>query len=459
MFINRTEELNFLEKLYNSEKSQFLILYGRRRLGKTELLKHFTGEKKALFYSADLSLEKEQIRQFTEKIYALSKEDFLKDYSFPGWNSLFNYIFDHIIKHTPLVIIDEFPYLCASNPAVPSILQKIWDEKGKGSGVFLILCGSYMSFMEKEVLSSKSPLYGRRTGQILLEPLKFKDVKEFFPSYGREEQVRVYSILGGTPAYLEKFSDKLSVSENIKEELLYKHSFLYQEPRFLLMEELREPAVYFSILKSIASGKTRLNEIYQETGLESRHKVNKYLAVLRDLRLIKREVPITEARSYKSRKGIYLLEDFFWRFWFRFIYPNQSYLEEGMSDYVWDKKIKPFLDNFTSLAFEDICRQKLLEMNRRGELPFNAEKIGRWWDRDDEIDLIATGEKGEYLFCECKWSVKHIGLNIYERLIEKSNKISDASRKYFGFFSKSGFSNDLVELKRKREEIFLFDYE
>lgn len=155
-------------------------------------------------------------------------------------------------------------YLCISNPALPSILQKIWDEKGKESNIFLILCGSYMSFMEKEVLGRKSPLFGRRTGQIALHPLSFGDLKLFFPRYSKEDRVFTFSILGGTPAYLQRFSNHKTIEQNVKEEIINKNGFLFSEPRFLLIEELREPAIYFSILKAIAFGRTRLNEIVQE---------------------------------------------------------------------------------------------------------------------------------------------------------------------------------------------------
>ncbi|HPZ07061.1 MAG TPA: ATP-binding protein [Candidatus Eremiobacteraeota bacterium] len=458
MFINRLQELEVLEKFYKSSESQFLIIYGRRRIGKTELLKYFARDKKHLFYSADLSSEQEQLRQFTEKLYSLTGDAFLKNHSFPGWENLLNYLFDHVVKKIPLIIFDEFPYLCMSNKALPSILQKIWDEKGKDSGVFLVLCGSYMSFMEKEVLSSKSPLYGRRTGQMILQPFRYKVLKEFFPLYTEEEQVMVYSIGGGTPAYLRRFNDRYSISENVKEQILAKNSLLYKEPRFLLMEELREPSIYFSILKAIASGKTRLNEISQETGLEDRHKVNKYLTVLRELNIIKREVPVTEEKPDRSRKGIYLLEDPFFRFWFRFVYPNLSYLEEDEIDYVWEKKINPYLNDFTGFIFEDICRQKLIELNKIDMLPFKAEKIGRWWDGKEEIDIMATGEKGEYLFCECKWSVKHVGVSVYEKLQEKSNRISENRKKYLCFFSRSGFSDELKKLSRDMGNIYLFDY-
>ena len=458
MFVDRTGELDYLKKLYKEKNARLLIVYGRRRIGKTELLKQFSKDKKHLFFSSDLSSEQEQLRQFTEKIYQVTGESFLQTQPFSSWEALLRYIFDHLLDKISLIIIDEFPYLCISNDALPSVLQKIWDEKAKESSIFLVLCGSYMSFMEKRVLGSKSPLFGRRTGQIALLSLGFEPLDDFFPRYSRENRVYAYAILGGTPAYLQRFSDKKTIEQNVKDEILSKNAFLYSEPRFLLMEELREPSIYFSILKAIAFGKTRLNEIVQETGIDNRHKVNKYLTVLRELHIIRREVPVTEDKPHKSRKGIYILDDPFFRFWFRYIFPNMSYLEEGDTDYVWEKKIKPDFNSFVGFVFEDICIQKLKSLNKINKLPFKAESIGRWWSGKDEIDIVAYDGEGSFMFCECKWTAKKIGISMLGKLQNEANKFPEAVQKYFGFFSKAGFSKEIKDLSKKRKDILFFDY-
>ena len=457
MFVNRIDELNYLEKLHKEQDARFVIMYGRRRIGKTELLRQFSKNKKHLFFSSDLSSEQEQLKQLSEKIFQLTRESFLQNQPFGSWESLLRYIFDHLIPKMPLIIIDEFPYLCISNPALPSILQKTWDEKGKESNIFLILCGSYMSFMEKEVLGSKSPLFGRRTGQIALQPLSFKDLKLFFPRYSEEDRVFVYSILGGTPAYLQRFHDHKTIEQNVKEEILNKNGFLFSETRFLLIEELREPAIYFSILKAIAFGRTRLNEIVQETGISDPHKVNKYLSVLRELRIVKREIPITENKPHKSRKGIYSLNDPFFRFWFRYVLPHMSYLEEGDLDFVWQEKIKPSLDSFTGFTFEDICLQRLKNLNRKNRLPFKARSIGRWWNNKEEIDIVAYDDQQSFIFGECKWKNKKVGLNELYNLERKADNFFDVKQKYFALFSKSGFSEELKNLSSQRKDILLFD--
>ena len=458
MFIDRDKELAHLEKLNKLNRARLLILYGRRRIGKTELLRQFSKGKKHLFFSSDLASEQEQLRQITEKIFRITGDSFLQSQPFRSWEALLRYIFDHLSKEISLIIIDEFPYLCVSNKALPSILQKIWDEKAENSKTFIILCGSSMSFMEKEVLSVKSPLYGRRTGQIFLQPLSFKDSTGFFPPYSLQDKVYSYSILGGTPAYLQRFDNNKTIELNVKNEILNKNSFLYSEPRFLLMEELREPSVYFSILKTIAFGKTRLNEIVQETGYSDRFKVNKYLSTLRELKIIRREVPVTEDQPHKSRKGIYHLSDPFFRFWFRYVFPNLSYLEEDEIDYVWEEKIKPDLDSFVGYVFEDICIQKLSRLNIENKLPFKAKVIGRWWNGKNEIDVVLFDGKGSFMFCECKWTTKKVGINLWDELKKKADNFRDVTSKYYAFFSKSGFTPQLRELLKKREDLFLYNY-
>ena len=457
MFVNRKEELSLLNKLYKSNKSELLILYGRRRIGKTELIRKFVEtKKKTIFFSSDLSSENEQLRQFSEVIYNSTKDSFLENNPFLNWESLFKYIFDHISGHTRMIIIDEFPYLCSSNKALPSILQKVWDEKGKDSKIFLVLCGSFMSFMEKEILSVKSPLYGRRTAQLLLEPLKFADMKHFIPNYSINENVYAYSILGGTPAYIAKFNKMSSIEKNVKKEILDKNSFLYREPKFMLMEELREPSIYFSILEAISFGKNRLNDIVQHTGI-GRMKIIKYLSVLIGLYIIKRDVPVTEEKPYKSRKGFYKIVDPYFRFWFRFVYPNFSYLEERDIDYVWSKKIKPNIDSFTGLIYEDICLQKVKLLNRMNKLPMKYDRIGRWWNRDNEIDILAYN-KNSYLVIECKWRTKRIGINIFNELESKIKLLPPKNKLYYGFFSKSGFTEKFIKLSKENRNILLFDY-
>jgi AAA+ ATPase superfamily predicted ATPase len=457
MFVGRKQELNYLEEIYKSNNSEMTIVYGRRRIGKTELLRKFSRGKKHIFFSCDLSSESEQLRQFSKSVYRVTNEIFLKDNFFIDWNSALEYLFTSLPKDTKLVIIDEFPYMCNANSALPSILQNIWDKHSKNSQIKLILCGSYISFMEKEVLSSKSPLYGRRSGQIFLRQFSFDEATEMLPKYSRKQMIYIYSILGGIPAYLEKFDDKLSLEKNIKINILNKNSYLFAEPRFLLMEELRESGIYFSILRAISSGRTRLNEISQDTMINDRIKVNKYLSVLRELHIIERELPITEKNPIKSRKGIYKIEDQLIKFWFRFVYPNLYLLEENEVNYLWKNILLEQIDTFVGFSFEKICLEELKKMNKNNNLPFKFKKIGRWWDRNNEIDLLGYDDSKNFIFGECKWKNKKIGKKELDTLVKKS-KLFDTKNKYFCFFSKSSFSPVLIKEANKENNIFLFKY-
>ena len=457
MFVGRKQEMDYLKKIYKSNNAEMIVVYGRRRIGKTELLRQFSKKKKHIFFSCDLSSEAEQLKQFSQSLYRATNEVFLKDNVFKNWNSALEYLFTSLPKNINLVIIDEFPYMCNANSALPSILQNLWDKYSKKSQIKLILCGSYISFMEKEILSSKSPLYGRRTGQIFLKGLSFDETNEMLPNFSREEMVYVYSILGGIPAYLEKFNDQQSLEANIKVNILNKNSYLFAEPKFLLMEELRESGIYFSILRSISSGKTRLNEISQDTMINDRIKVNRYLSVLRELHIVTRELPVTENNPNKSRKGIYKIEDQLIKFWFRFIYPNLYLLEENEIDFFWKNIYLKQIDSFVGFSFEKICLEKLKKMNKNNKLPFKFRKAGRWWNKDKEIDLLGFDDSKNFIFGECKWKNKNIGKKELESLVEKS-KYFDAKSKYFCFFSKSSFSPTLIRETKMRTNVFLFDY-
>lgn len=327
---------------------------------------------------ADLGADQDQRRRFSEAVRLLYPSPLLQEERPPEWESLLRYAVDLAMKERVIAIIDEFPYLCYSQPALPSILQRIWDEKGKDSKLYLIICGSFVSFMEREILGHKSPLYGRRTGQLLLQPLSLNAMKGFFPHYSPEERISAYAILGGVPAYLIHFSDKLSLPKNMEKQILNPTSFLYEEVRFILMEELRDPKNYLSVLQSIAFGNTRMNDIVQRTGIE-RGPVSKYLSVLQDLRLVERETPVTETQPEKSRKGIYRISDNFFRFWFRFVLPYKSRLVESGGKTIVEQEILPHLDQFIGQAFDRICVEILQFLVAGGKIKLNYDKAGRWW--------------------------------------------------------------------------------
>jgi len=452
-FINREVEIQFLLDRMTSNKSELIIVYGRRRIGKTELLKEAFKKKRAIYFVADLGADQDQRRRFSEVVHLLYPNPLLQAEPPPEWDPLLRYLVDLGKKDRIVLIMDEFPYLCSSHPALPSILQRIWDEAGKDSKLYTILCGSFIGFMEREILGHKSPLYGRRTGQLLLQPLSLHTLKEFFPAYSPEDRISAYAILGGVPAYLIQFSDKFSLLQNIEMQILNPSLFLHDEVRFILMEELRDPKHYFSVLQSIAFGNTRMNDIVQRTGIE-RGPVSKYLAVLQDLRLIERETPVTEKHPEKSRKGIYRLSDNFFRFWFRFVLPYKSRFVEDGGRKIMEQEILPHLDNFIGQVFDKICVEILRHLVTRGKIKLTYDLADRWWSGNEEIDLVGmTG--GEPVFAaECKWSRKPIGIDVLRDLRRKVSLITPGGGTAdlrLGLFSRSGFTKEVEALGRKGE--------
>jgi AAA+ ATPase superfamily predicted ATPase len=315
--------------------------------------------------------------------------------------------------------------------------------------------------METEVLGYRAPLYGRRTQSTLLLPLDLPSSTLFFPRYSADEQFLAWAILGGMPYYLRTFNDQVDIFSNIREHILNAQTAeLFNEPRLLLMEELREPRNYFSILRAIAQGNTRLNEIAQASGVGGATMVARYLDLLQQMRLVTRRVPATESQPEKSKRGLYQIDDHFLRFWFRFVHPNHGSLDLGLTDAILDQRVRPDLDNFVAIGFEEASRQHIARMARQGTLPFLPENIGAWWDREVEIDVLAinrTEKKG--LVGECKWSIRPVGVNVLEELMQKAGALlrsGEIERPYYALFSRSGYTSSL-EAHAQEEGVMLFN--
>jgi AAA+ ATPase superfamily predicted ATPase len=457
MFIGRDSELAQLESLYASNRAELFILYGRRRVGKTELLRAFCANKPHLFFIATLSSDHDQLAAFSQGVYRLLHTDVPEGFCYPSWEAALSALGE--LPRRTVVVLDEFTYLIGGNKAIPSTLQKVWDEGLKNSKIFLILCGSYIGMMETEVLGYKAPLYGRRTGSYLLTPLELPTVPFFFPNYSPVQQLEAWAVLGGMPYYLSAFSDREGIFSNIRKHILDVQGLLYSEPRLLLLEELREPRNYFSILRAIAQGSTRLNEIAQKAGVGDSSITARYLDILQQMRLVYRSVPATEGQPEKSKKGIYHISDFFLRFWFRYVHPHQNALDLGMANGILEQRVRPTFEQFVSYAFEEAARSYVTRLARKGELSFLPERIGNWWDQNNEIDVVAISESERALLVgECKWSVNPVGTNILQDLKKKRLALQATKSweniRYF-LFSKSGYTPVLQEQASRDENIHL----
>ena len=460
MFIDRKMELDLLDQRYRSNQAELFVLYGRRRVGKTELLRAFCADKPHIFFIATLSSDSEQLATFSQQVYGFTHAGVPAGFTYPSWEAAFQALVELPMQSKPIIVLDEFTYLISGNKAIPSILQKVWDETLKNSQIMMVLCGSYIGMMETEVLGYQAPLYGRRTASTLLRPMDLASSALFFPGYSAEEKFITWAVVGGMPYYLRTFQDSQDIFSNIRQHILDAQTgTLFNEPRLLLMEELREPRNYFSILRAIAQGRTRLNEIAQGAGIGEVTTVARYLDLLQQMRLITRRVPATETQPEKSKKGIYQIDDHFLRFWFRYVHPNQSSLDLGLADAILQQRIKPDLDHFIATAFEEAAITFTGHLAQAGELDFFPERIGGWWNRDAEIDVLAINLSEKIAFLgECKWAIHPIGSSVLDDLKHKAEvlmKDHDIKKVQFALFSRNGFTAD-VEVKSQDEGVRLF---
>ena len=403
MFIGREKELSTLEKAWQKDDFQFIVMYGRRRVGKSMLLTHFAENKRGIYHLAQETSPKAARDQFSQSVAVFTGQIGLH---FESWVEALDNIAELAQQQRLLLIIDEFPYLVESDPGLLSLIQNFIDTTLKNRSLFLILCGSTIGFMEREVLGAKSQLFGRRTGQMRIEPFDYLTASRFVPSFSSIDKALTYSIFGGTPHYLIKLDDERTIVENIIENVLDPHSYLYDEPILLLKQELREPAIYNSVIEAIASGASRLNAIATRIG-EDVSKCGKYLNTLIDLGFVVREMPIGSKPS--GKKTLYSLSDPFFTFWYSFVFPNRSLIARGLSDFVLEKEILPRLNQHAGRLFERICADFLHRQNRERNLPFVFRQLGKWWGSDEtkktqvELDIVALGNN-EALICECKWT-------------------------------------------------------
>lgn len=449
MFCNREKELRVLEGLHDSGRAEFFVLYGRRRVGKTELLRHFCAGRRHFSYLASQLTEGDQLRQVTDLLRHAFSDPLLEGITFQSWEAVLLYLAQRAGAERLVVILDEFPYLCDQNPALPSLVQRFWDQEGQRSGLFLILCGSQISFMEQELLGQRSPLYGRRTGQLQLQPFSYRESTLFFPGVGPEDQLLYYGLLGGMPAYLACFEPDRPLRENVLRHFLQPSGFLYDEVNFLLRLELRDPTTYASILHALAHGATRQSEIAQRIGVPVSG-VSKYLQVLRDLQLVSREVSITERAPEKGRKGRYRLADPYLQFWYRFVQPFRSLLQDGQGEWVYDRLIVPHLNEHLGPIFEDMAHQylRLVGPERYGVVPL---RIGRHWEGDLEIDVVSENMDGSHWIGECKWWEEEVGENVFADLQRKAQRLSGRFRTQprWILFARRGFTAGLRERARQ----------
>jgi len=460
MFIGREKELERLHQLYWEDCFQLFVLYGRRRVGKTTLLKEFCRDKEAIFYSAEQTNDKNNVEKFSALIFEHYGETALEPFS--SWENALTYIDERQKDKRLILVLDEFPYLAEKNMALMSVLQHLIDHRLQKGKLFLVLCGSYMGFMEKEVLGSKSPLFGRRTAQLHMKEFDYLTSIKFLQGCSDEEKLMLYGAVGGTAMYLNRIQPDKSFKENITALFLTPMGYLYEEPHLLMQQEVQEPGIYSAIIEAIANGASKANEIATKTGEESA-KCLRYISTLRELGILYKEVPFGEKDS--SRKTIYGIADFMFRFWYRYVFGNKTLLETDAQEAVWTRKIEGDYSHYMGHVFERVCKDYLFRKNSKGDLPILFTELGRWWGTNPktreqiEIDLVARDGR-DYLFGECKWKNAPMDYEVLQDLKDKTEAFGgNRENAYFVLFSKSGFTKKLLDEAIKDEKILLVSLE
>ncbi len=469
-FYNRERERRSLAETVRSSRAELFIVYGRRGVGKSALLRAVLTAQgfPFLYYRGVRRTLPLQLAALTEAFRTAFPRVFLPQPFASTSVFLEALVYEADARDAQgnaepvCVVIDELPYLADVDPGLLTVLQHFWDDTKRRSNLKLFLCGSYLAFMERQVLDESAPLYNRRTGAMKLEPLDYAEAALFFPKYTPEEKMTAYAVLGGMPSYLEQFDPALSVEENAKATILRPNTYLAQEPDWLLLEDLRRDVVYGSMLRAVAQGARKPSEIARAIGKDSAQDIGPQLATLQDLGLLVREVPVTEKRQARSRSSLYFLADHYLDFWYRFVDPARSLVAQELGGQVWERRIAPALHEYVSRpAFERACRDYLWRSLRAGALPagLHFADVGTWWGAGDvEIDVVAVEELGAVTAAgSCKWTNAAVDVSEYAALQSDLARAGlGGMEPYLFLFSRSGFTERVRALASAQEPPRLF---
>jgi AAA+ ATPase superfamily predicted ATPase len=449
-FVNRADELETLQTAFQSEQADLLVIYGRRRLGKSALVREATADvDDAVYWQATEETPEVQLADFV----ATASETFplLEDIQ-RDWEALLR----ALGRQDAVVVLDEFPYLVQSDEALPSKLQRVWDTQLEDTSMTLVLVGSSISVMEEKVLGGGSPLYGRRTGAIDLPPLSIGDAREFYPGDDQDTTIQSWGVFGGTPYYLRALDPSVTLGENIQARILSEHGVLHNEPEFLLRTEfgIREPQTYYTILRAIATGNRETSEIANFAGVDS-NSLGSYLSKLRRLRLVERDIPVT-ANPNATRKSRYRLKEPLFRFWFRYVYGQTGKLVQ-LGDAAYEELVEPTFTDYMGPMFEIVCQNALPSL-----LPKTYQGIGYWWHREHELDVVGLGSDGTLVAGECKYTEREMtegdlaDLERAAREIQWSPDDGAEPTYHYCCFCRSGFSDGLRSTAAERDDLSLF---
>jgi AAA+ ATPase superfamily predicted ATPase len=461
-FVGRELELALLDEVYRRRGAQFLILYGRRRIGKTRLITHW-GERldePYFYWMASQTSAANQLRDFSQTLFQFLNPGAAIEatFSYTSWDAAFAEVGRAAADKRLVVVLDEFTYVMQADSEVPSLIQRAWDHQLKSSNVCLILTGSLAGIIQRTTLDYQSPLYGRATARLKLQPLSFGALAGMLPAYNAEQRVAVYTITGGVPAYVEQFDDRLNILQNLRQRILTPANTMLEDAVFLLGDQLAEPGNYAAVLEAIAGGFHQLSEIAMMAGI-SRTNIGKYLGVLQELGYVERQVPATVRRPEQSRQGRYVITDAYLRFYFRFLKPYLADIARGRVRQAVSLLYDHLLDFIGTHTFEELCRTWIGDVAEMGELPFLPERTGSFWSRKAQVDVVAINWRTkEILLGECKWGQKPVGREVLQTLINKTDKVlPDGAtwQVHYAFFARQGFTEAAQELAAEHKALLI----
>ena len=472
-FVNRRRELKQLDDFYERERPGLLVVFGRRRVGKTRLLSHWLERRvpreKTLFWTATTQGSPVQLRDFSQSLLRLDPRLATvpaPDFTLPSWEAAFNYLADLASTHSPaaplVAILDEFTYLVQGEPAIVSLLQRAWDHRlSKVDGLRLILSGSLVGIMEKHVLSGQSPLYGRATALMRLPPLTFGSLVGIIPTWSPAERVAAYAVCGGIPSYLSLFAESSGFSQGLRDHALAPGSLFLTDAALLLNERLNEPFVYASVLGAVASGYHIWTEIARMAGVPEGN-LGHYIQTLQALGMVERRDPVLAEPG--SRRGRYHVSDPFLRFYYRFILPQRTAIERGQTARA-AKTIAEDLRAFVgTYVFEELCREWVFAEAERGGLGFLPEQVGAYWAQKRgqgiQLDVVAASRRDRRLFIgEAKWGDKPVAREVVMSLLDRGRHMPQVAEGWpvqYCVFARAGFT-EAAQTAAREHKVRLVD--
>jgi AAA+ ATPase superfamily predicted ATPase len=455
-FFDRERELEQLEAIWATPGAQLVTLWGRRRVGKSALLARFASGKRSVYLYGTRLAEPDILADLATQVSVAFDDAYLRAAPFPAWPAALEYLAARARAERVLVIFDEFPYLCEVSRGLDTLVQRWWDGIHQSANLMVVLAGSAFSFMAG-LTGVRGPLHGRRTAQLTVRPFDYFDAARFFPHLAPEHRVRGYACFGGIPAYLRHWQPHRSLRQNVEQTLLAPGHFLFHEGEELLRTEFHQETLYASILRAVARGEERPSDIARAVGRHSADEIFDHLRRLQDLHFLRREVPVTEWERTRTQRVLYRLADPYLRFWFRYVSPFQSLLQLGKAPEVWEREIRPTFDEFVArTTWEEVCHQYLWRRLAAGRLPVSFAQLGRWWDGEDEIDLVGLWRNRATVVGECKWTAARMTERDFAALQHKAWKLPLDPAPLWVLASRTGFE-PLLRERAGRGDLLLIE--